>query len=88
MFLGVIPDTVVHPGAVMIHVEDAAVAHGAVVTPLGLEHIAHQAIPAPFVLWVAKVEAPEDGDLPRVRRHGLQKRPDTQGEQEVEQGQD
>ena len=70
------PDAIVDPGAVVIHVQDAAVARGAVMAPLRLKYVAHEAVPSPLVLRVAQVEPPEDRDLPRVRRHRLDERPD------------
>ena len=75
--------TVVDPRAVMIHVEHTSVAHRAVVTPLWLEHVAHQAIPPALVFWIAQVKAPEDGYLPRVSSHRLDKRPQKHYEQHV-----
>ena len=62
-------DAVVDPRAVVIHVEDTPVAATAVMAPLWLENIAHEAITASFVLRVAQMEAPEDGHLPRVSGH-------------------
>ena len=53
----------------MVHVEDAPVARGAVMAALWLKDVAHEAVTASLVLRVTQVEAPEDGDLPRVSRH-------------------
>ena len=62
-------DAVVDPRAVMVHVEHASVAGGAVMAPLGLEDVAHEAVAATLVLRVSQVEAPEDWDLPGVCCH-------------------
>lgn len=73
-------DAVVDPGTVVVHIEHAAVAGRAVVTPFGLEHIAHKTVPPPLVLRVALVEAlkrlqhckyPEDRNLAGVSQHRL-----------------
>jgi hypothetical protein len=56
----------------MIHVQHTSIACRAVVTAFGLENIAHQAISAALILWVAKVEAPEHGDLPWISSHRLE----------------
>ena len=52
---------VVDPGAVVVHIQDAAVADGAVVRPIGFPDVAHLAVAPPLRL-VAHVEAP-------IRRH-------------------
>jgi hypothetical protein len=54
-------DTIVDPGAMMVHVEDAAVADTAVVSPVWLPYVAHLAIPPPLCL-VAHIKPP-------IRRH-------------------
>ena len=59
----------------MVHIEDASVAARAVMAPFRLEDIAHETVTASLVLWVTQVEAPKYGDLARVCRHGLHKRP-------------
>lgn len=68
-------DAVIYPGAMMVHVEDAAVARRAVMTALGFEHVTHEAVTASLVFVVSQVEAPEYGDLPRISCHRLEKRP-------------
>ena len=79
------PNAIVYPRAMMIHVQHAPVACRAVMAPLWLEHVAHQAVPAAFVLCVTLVEAlsllrgltyPEHRDLARVSQHGLEKAPE------------
>lgn len=74
---------IINPGTMMVHVEDASVASGAVMAPFGLEDIAHQAIASALVLVVPEVEAPEHGHLTRVRRHRLEERPQQHREQDV-----
>ena len=79
-------DAVVDPGTVVVHVEHTPVAGRAVVAPLRLEHIAHQAVPPPLVLIVPLMESlklmmrggkeyPENGDLARVSEHCLAEAP-------------
>lgn len=67
--------TIVNPWTMMIHIEDATVARRAVMASFWLEYVAHEAVAAPFVLVITEMEAPEDWDLPRIRRHSLEKRP-------------
>ena len=62
-------NTVVNPGAMMIHVQHAPVARGTMMAALRLKYVAHQAVSTAFILWVTQVESPEDRYLPRVRRH-------------------
>ena len=52
--------------------------------PFWLEDVAHEAVPPAFVLGVAQVEAPEDGDLPGVGGHALEEGPQQQEEKHVE----
>ena len=80
-----IPETyaVIYPWTMMVHIEDTSVAGGAVVAPLGLEDIAHEAITSTLVLVVAQVESPEHWHLPRIGRHGLKERPKHHGEEDV-----
>lgn len=49
-------DAIVDPRTVVVHIEHAPVASGAVVAPFRFENVAHQTIPAPFILRVAVVE--------------------------------
>lgn len=77
-------DAVVDPGAVMVHVEDAAVARRAVMAPFWLKDVAHEAVASALVLRVTQVEAPEDWNLSRVRRHRLNEGPNQHKEEEVE----
>ena len=70
------PNAIVDPGTVMVHVEDAAVAGGAVMAPLRLEDVAHEAVASSLVLRVTQVKAPEDWHLARICRHGLNEGPD------------
>eukprot|EP00354_Favella_ehrenbergii_P001721 CAMPEP_0170461760 /NCGR_PEP_ID=MMETSP0123-20130129/7537_1 /TAXON_ID=182087 /ORGANISM="Favella ehrenbergii, Strain Fehren 1" /LENGTH=172 /DNA_ID=CAMNT_0010726845 /DNA_START=755 /DNA_END=1273 /DNA_ORIENTATION=- len=79
-------DAVVNPGAVMVHVENAAIARAAVMAPLRLEDVTHEAVAASLVLGVTQVEAPEDGDLPRICRHALNEGPDEHEEDDVKDG--
>ena len=68
-------DAVVYPGAMMVHVEHASVAGGAVMASFWLEDVAHKTISAPLILRVSQVEAPEDRDLSRIGCHGLDEGP-------------
>ena len=69
-------NAIVDPGAVMVHVENAAIARGTMMAALRLEYVAHQTVTASFVLWITEVEAPEDGYLTWISRHALNERPD------------
>jgi len=75
---------VVDPGAVVVHVEHAAVANRAVVAPFGLEDVAHEAVSAASLLGVTKMETPKNRHLPWVRNHRLDERPYKHKEKEVE----
>ena len=68
----------------MVHVEDAAIARGAMMASLRLEDVAHEAIAATLVLWVTIVLAPEDGHLARICRHALNEGPDEHEEEKME----
>lgn len=68
-------DAVVDPRAVMVHVEHASVASGAVMASLRLEDIAHEAVPPPFVFIVSQMEAPEHWNLSGISCHGLEEGP-------------
>ena len=59
----------------VVHVEDAPVACGAVVAPVRFEHVADEAVAAALWLVVAQVEAPERWHLPRIAVHCLKERP-------------
>jgi len=50
-------DTIVDPWAMMVHIEDAAIANTTVVSPVWLPYVAHLAVPPPLRL-VAHIEAP------------------------------
>ena len=45
-------DTIVDPGTMMVHIEDAPFALAAMVSPFGLEHVAGQAVPFPVLVVV------------------------------------
>ena len=51
------PHTVIDPGTVMIHVEYTTIAGRAVVTAIGLEHVAHQTVAFALYIRIAHVEA-------------------------------
>ena len=68
----------------MVHIEHAAIANGAVVATLRLEDVAHEAVAAAFLLWIAQMETPEHGYLSGVRSHCLDETPDEHEEQQVE----
>jgi hypothetical protein len=51
---------------------------------LRLKDIAHQAVTATFLLWVAQVETPEHWYLSGVRCHGLNETPKKHHEEKVE----
>ena len=68
-------DAIVDPGAMMIHVKYTSVASRTVMASFRLEHIAHEAVTTTLVLIVSQVEAPENRDLSRIRRHRLKERP-------------
>lgn len=70
----------------MVHIQHAPIAGRAVIAPLRLENIAHQAISTSFILWVAQVEAPKHWDLARVGGHWLEKGPYQQYEEDMEEG--
>ncbi len=72
---------IIDPGAMVIHVEHASVAGRAVMAALGLEHVAHEAVPAAFVLWVSQMEAPEHRHLAWISGHGLEEGPKYHEEQ-------
>lgn len=59
----------------VVHVEDASVARGAMVASVRLEHVADETVAAALGLVVAKVEAPEGRHLARITVHGLKERP-------------
>lgn len=67
------PDAVIDPWAVVVHVQDASIASGAVMAALGLEDVAHETIAAALILGVTQMEAPEDRHLTGVCRHCLEK---------------
>ena len=69
-------NAIVDPRAVMVHVENAAIARGTMMATLGFEDVAHQAVTASFVLRVTKMEAPEDWNLTRIGCHTLNEWPD------------
>lgn len=60
----------------MIHVQHAPIAGRAVMASFRLKYVAHEAVSSAFILWITQVEAPEDWDLPWIRRHRLDKGPD------------
>ena len=62
-------NAVIDPGAVMVHVEYAPIAAGAMMTTFRLKYVAHEAVSAALILRVAQVEAPEDGYLAGIRSH-------------------
>ena len=51
---------------------------------LRLEYIAHEAVAAALLFWIAQMEAPEHGYLSGVRSHSLDKTPHEHEEQQVE----
>jgi len=67
----------------MVHVQDTPITGRAVMASLRLEDVAHQAIPPSFILRVSQIEAPEDRDLARVSKHGLEEGPNEQDEDHV-----
>ena len=69
----------------VIHVEYTSVAARAVMASLRFEYVAHQTVAAALVLRITQVEAPEDWNLPRVRRHGLDEGPNEHYEEYVEE---
>ena len=77
-------NTIVDPRAVMVHVEDAAIAGGTMMATLRLENVAHQTVTASFVLRITEMEAPEDGYLTWISRHALNERPDEEDEEHME----
>ena len=77
-------NAVVHPRAVVVHVDHAAVAHRTVVAALRLEQVAHQTIPLAFFLTVVDVEAPVGRHLPRVGHHHLHEAPEEKSHEQVE----
>lgn len=80
-------DAIIYPGTVVVHVEYAPAAGGAVVTPLWLEDVAHQTVATSLVFCVAQVEAPKHWHLPRVGSHDLEERPHQHAEQQMEEHQ-
>jgi len=78
------PNTIIDPGTVVVHIEHAAIANGAVVAALRLKDVAHEAVATAFLLWIAQMEAPEHGYLSGVRSHCLDETPDEHEEQQVE----
>lgn len=70
----------------MVHIQNTPPAGRAVVTPLGFEHIAHQAVPLPLGLMVSEVEPPEGGHLAGVCEHGCEEAPDEEEEEQMKEG--
>ena len=68
-------NAVVDPRAVVVHVDHAPVAHGAVVAPFRLEQVAHQTVAFALLLAVVHVEAPEGRHLSRVGHDHLHEAP-------------
>ena len=62
-------DTVIDPGAVMVHVQHTSIAGGAVMAAFGLEYVAHETVSTTLVLWVTQMESPEDRHLTWIGRH-------------------
>jgi hypothetical protein len=59
----------------VVHVEDASVARGAVMAPVRFEHVADEAVAAALRFVVAEVEAPEGRHLAWITVHSLKERP-------------
>ena len=62
-------NTVVDPGAVMVHVEHTAATTRAMVTPLRLEDVAHQTVSSSLVFCITKMETPKYRYLTRICEH-------------------
>jgi hypothetical protein len=69
----------------MIHIEHASVACRAVMATLWFEHIAHKAVSAALILWIAQVETPKHWDLAWIRGHRLKERPKQHEKEKVEE---
>ena len=59
----------------MVHIENTAVAGGAMVTSLWLEYVAHETVATALMLCITKMEAPRHRDLPRIGGNRLDERP-------------
>jgi hypothetical protein len=59
----------------MIHVKHASITGRAVMAPLRLKYIAHQAISSSLVFVITEMEAPKNRNLARIGGHGLKERP-------------
>ncbi len=68
----------------MVHVEDAALAGGAVVAAFGLEGVAEQAVTLALALPLVQEEAPVDRHAAGVRYYHPDERPQHQQEEDVE----
>jgi hypothetical protein len=80
-----VPETnaIVDPWAVVVHIQNASIAGGAVMASLRLENVAHETVSASLVLVIAEMEAPEHRNLAWIRCHRLEEGPKQHYEQEV-----
>ena len=62
-------DTVIDPGAVMVHVQHTSIAGGAVMAAFRLEYVAHETVSTTLILRVTQMESPEDRHLTWIGRH-------------------
>ena len=72
----------------MVHIQNTSPTGRAVVTPLRLEHIAHQAVSLSLGLMVPEMEPPEGGHLAGVCEHCSEEAPYEQNEEQVEERED
>lgn len=69
-------NTVIDPGAMVIHVQNTPIANRAMMASLWFENVAHETVTTTFLFWVAQVEAPKHWNLTWVSGHCLHERPD------------
>lgn len=67
----------------VVHIKDTSIAGWAMMTSLRLKNIAHEAVAPPLIFIVAQVETPKHWHLARIRRHGLEKRPEKHKEDHI-----
>ena len=77
-------NAVVDPRTVVVHVQHTPIARLTVMTSLRLENVAHKTVAAALDLRISHMEAPKDGHLTRLHRHGLVEGPNHHDEEEVE----
>ena len=53
-------------------------------TSFRFKNVAHETVSATLILWISKMETPEDGNLTWIGRHRLDEGPDEHEEKHVE----